>query len=68
MSTTWSVDRTPASCTTLERFPVLAAGVLEVANERGSETNVSVGWHAIEFLLWGQDASDARGPGERPFQ
>ena len=24
-------------------------------NERGGETNVSTGWHAIEFLLWGQD-------------
>lgn len=49
----------------LEHFPVLDAGLLEVANERGSETNVSVGWHAIEFLLWGQDM-DAHGPGKRP--
>lgn len=46
-------------------FPVLDAGLLEVANERGSETNVSVGWHAIEFLLWGQDL-DTAGPGRRP--
>ncbi|MFO1030375.1 MAG: imelysin family protein [Planctomycetota bacterium] len=49
----------------LARFPVLDAGLLEVANERGSEANVSVGWHAIEFLLWGQDL-DAHGPGRRP--
>lgn len=25
------------------------------ANEDGAETNISTGWHAIEFLLWGQD-------------
>lgn len=24
-------------------------------NENGGEANVSSGWHAIEFLLWGQD-------------
>lgn len=34
-------------------------------NEVGGETNVSTGWHAIEFLLWGQDLSE-EGPGARP--
>ena len=34
-------------------------------NEAGGETNVSTGWHAIEFLLWGQDQR-ADGPGQRP--
>ena len=34
-------------------------------NEEGGETNVSTGWHAIEFLLWGQD-DRADGPGRRP--
>jgi putative iron-regulated protein len=34
-------------------------------NERGGEENVATGWHAVEFLLWGQDMSDS-GPGERP--
>lgn len=24
-------------------------------NEEGGETNISIGYHAIEFLLWGQD-------------
>ncbi|HUG24109.1 imelysin family protein [Piscinibacter sp.] len=33
-------------------------------NERGGEENVATGWHAIEFLLWGQDFNDD-GPGER---
>ena len=35
------------------------------ANEQGGETNISSGWHAIEFLLWGQDRSKD-GPGARP--
>ena len=34
-------------------------------NEQGGEENVSIGYHAIEFLLWGQDLS-ADGPGARP--
>ena len=36
-------------------------------NTRGGEENVSVGWHAIEFLLWGQDLR-ADGPGDRSFE
>jgi len=33
-------------------------------NERGGEENIAAGWHAIEFLLWGQDKSDT-GAGDR---
>ncbi|MBL8756610.1 MAG: iron-regulated protein [Planctomycetes bacterium] len=47
------------------RLPVLAGAALEHRNGLGGETNISVGWHAIEFLLWGQDL-DAAGPGRRP--
>lgn len=36
-------------------------------NERGGEENISAGWHAIEFLLWGQDRSES-GPGDRSFE
>jgi putative iron-regulated protein len=36
-------------------------------NERGGEENVATGWHAIEFLLWGQDFND-QGPGERSHE
>lgn len=36
-------------------------------NERGGEENITTGWHAIEFLLWGQDLSDT-GPGNRSFE
>ncbi len=34
-------------------------------NERGGEENIATGWHAIEFLLWGQDLNP-NGPGDRP--
>jgi len=36
-------------------------------NERGGEENIAAGWHAIEFLLWGQDLSET-GPGDRSFE
>ncbi|MEM6325672.1 MAG: imelysin family protein [Bacteroidota bacterium] len=42
------------------------AALLEGLNEQGGEENVSIGYHAIEFLLWGQDLSET-GPGNRPF-
>lgn len=35
-------------------------------NARGGEANVATGYHAIEFLLWGQDFNPA-GPGARPY-
>lgn len=38
---------------------------LVILNERDGEKNVSTGYHAIEFLLWGQD-KDLQGPGNRP--
>lgn len=36
-------------------------------NERGGEENIAAGWHAIEFMLWGQDQSDTA-PGNRSFE
>jgi putative iron-regulated protein len=48
-----------------EGVPEITTEALVAANEEGGETNISTGWHAIEFLLWGQDLSDT-GPGERP--
>jgi putative iron-regulated protein len=49
-----------------DEFPEITIEVLTAANEQGGETNISTGWHAIEFLLWGQDTA-ADGPGSRPF-
>lgn len=46
--------------------PELLAGSLQEAG--GNEANVATGYHAIEFLLWGQDlnGTDA-GSGDRPY-
>ncbi|MDX1446975.1 imelysin family protein, partial [Lishizhenia sp.] len=43
--------------------------LLENSNENGGEKNISVGYHAIEFLLWGQDDANTAlmTPGNRPF-
>jgi putative iron-regulated protein len=46
-------------------YPTIDGALLESLNEVGGETNISTGWHAIEFLLWGQDLSED-GPGARP--
>ena len=48
-----------------ETYPTIDAELITSLNEQGGEANISTGWHAIEFLLWGQDLS-TDGPGERP--
>ena len=48
-----------------DTYPTIDADLLMSLNEQGGEANISTGWHAIEFLLWGQDLSED-GPGERP--
>jgi len=47
-------------------YPTITIPAILGANEFGGETNISAGYHAIEFLLWGQDLS-ASGPGARSF-
>ncbi len=50
-------------------FPQINKAVLTDLNEFGGEKNISIGYHAIEFLLWGQDLTDPADnlPGQRPF-
>ncbi|UTW60875.1 hypothetical protein KFE98_12660 [bacterium SCSIO 12741] len=50
-------------------YPTLDASTLEGLNEKGGEKNISIGYHAIEFLLWGQDSTDVnpKTPGQRPY-
>lgn len=48
-----------------DKYPVIDANLIVSLNEEGGEANVSTGWHAIEFLLWGQDLNEG-GPGARP--
>ena len=50
-----------------DEYPTIDADLIISLNEEGGEANVSTGWHAIEFLLWGQDM-DAVGPGARPVE
>jgi putative iron-regulated protein len=49
----------------LTDFPTLSAEIIAGENENGGEKNIATGYHAIEFLLWGQDRSET-GPGDRP--
>lgn len=44
----------------------ITRAALTGANQQKDEADVSTGYHAIEFLLWGQDLSKD-GPGNRPF-
>ncbi|MGL4490265.1 MAG: imelysin family protein, partial [Rhizobiaceae bacterium] len=43
----------------------ITAESLIAANQAKDEADVTTGWHAVEFLLWGQDLS-LDGPGNRP--
>ena len=49
-----------------EKYPVITQELLLSLNEKEGEENISCGYHAIEFLLWGQDFN-SDGPGNRPF-
>ena len=50
-------------------YPSITAELLESLNEDGGEENISIGYHAIEFLLWGQDltAPSEKLAGQRPY-
>jgi putative iron-regulated protein len=51
-------------------FPTITKDVLVGENGKNdNEKYVTVGYHAIEFLLWGQDltAPSAKLPGQRPY-
>lgn len=43
----------------------VTADALRAAHEQGGETHVALGWHAIEFLLWGPDLELGPGGGRR---
>lgn len=49
-------------------FPEINEQILAEANETPGETDISTGYHAIEFLLWGQDLSapSEKLAGQRP--
>lgn len=45
-------------------FDISIEAIVE-KNQASDEADVTTGWHAVEFLLWGQDLN-AEGPGARP--
>jgi putative iron-regulated protein len=45
----------------------ITKAALSSLNQAGGEENICTGWHAVEFMLWGQDFNDD-GPGDRPFE
>ena len=59
-----SVKGAPKSGIIHAAQPITEALLLS-SNRRDDETDITLGWHAIEFLLWGQDFN-ADGPGQRP--
>lgn len=50
-----------------KRSQPITKKALAALNERGGEENIATGWHAVEFMLWGQDLSET-GPGDRSFE
>ncbi len=44
----------------------ITADLIREKDQVEDEADVTTGYHAIEFLLWGQDMSNA-GPGNRPY-
>lgn len=53
---------------TLDLTRITADKLASLNELGGSEANVATGYHAIEFLLWGQDLNGTNtGAGERPY-
>ncbi|MCF0072956.1 imelysin [Dyadobacter sp. CY261] len=50
----------------LKDYPTISEEVLLADNGKNGDTDVKVGYHAIEFLLWGQDLYDDSA-GKRPY-
>jgi len=59
------VDETVGIINMPEVLKDITAAGLDKLNAAGGDENVSTGYHAVEFLLWGQ-ALEETGPGKRP--
>ncbi|MDY6946453.1 MAG: imelysin family protein [Pseudomonadota bacterium] len=50
------------------RFPQITPELIAEQNEAGGEKNIASGYHAVEFLLWGQDWNEPpESAGQRPY-
>lgn len=51
-----------------KQFPAITPQLIADQNENGGEKNIASGYHAVEFLLWGQDWNDPpESAGQRPY-
>ncbi|THF56854.1 imelysin family protein [Pseudothauera rhizosphaerae] len=60
------VEGAPAAGIIANRAVPIDAETLAGLNEKDGEENISTGWHAIEFMLWGQDLYEDS-PGRRAY-
>lgn len=52
----------------VDEYPTIDANLLRSLNEKDGDANISTGYHAIEYLLWGQDLNDdPTSAGRRPL-
>ncbi|MFU8797915.1 MAG: imelysin family protein, partial [Gammaproteobacteria bacterium] len=59
------VEGNPTAGIIYQKNVTISPELLKEKNQQKDERDVTTGWHAIEFLLWGQNLS-ATGPGARP--
>ena len=59
-------DKPDSGLINQQGFEISIANILE-NDQVTDEADVTTGWHAVEFLLWGQDFN-AQGPGQRTFK
>lgn len=64
-ASTGTVDETVGLINHPDLLPDITSDALDALNAQGGDENISNGYHAIEFLLWGQ-ALTPSGPGNRP--
>ena len=63
---TGAIDDTAGLVNNPSMLPTISVAAIDTLNAQGGDDNISDGYHAIEFLLWGQ-ALEAVGPGQRPY-
>jgi putative iron-regulated protein len=62
-----AVDPTGGIINDPAHYPMLTPPILASSDEKGGIENLSTGYHAIEYLLWGQRPDQTSGPGTRPY-
>lgn len=60
-------NKTSGIINDLATYPTIDKNMLKETNQKGGDKNISTGFHAIEFLLWGQDLTEGSGAGQREY-